>query len=516
MLEKTKILIVDDHPENIVALSKLIEADDIEIYSATSADKALELLVRVDFGLALLDVQMPTVSGFDLARLIRGVKKYRHLPIIFVTAHQQDQAVIFEGYETGAVDLLFKPLDPHMVRSKVRVFVQINQQQKLLERLKEEAESANFAKSRFLANMSHEIRTPLSAVMGFSELFLADNVTDEERSEYAEAIRRNGKLLLKLIDDILDLSKIEAQQIILDEAPCDLNDLLQDIHSTLSLKAQDKNISLNISTQSTFDKEYLVDTLRMKQVLINIIGNAIKFTEQGSVDVRASREAIDEDHDKVSFVVADTGIGMRPAEAKKLFKPFVQADATTTRKFGGTGLGLVISKEIAKAMGGDVQILETAPGQGTTFEVNFALKHKDRKRHETSKRAGDTSAFDFRDQEVLIVDDSADNRMILELFLNKTGVRLRHAENGEEALRMVKSSSPDAILMDVQMPTMDGNETTRRLRAMGFKKPIIALTAHIFDEEHKACRESGCDIVMTKPVNRQELITKMSDLLRHH
>ncbi len=210
---KTKILIVDDLAENILALSRLIEADDVEILTASKPEEALNHILDNDFALALLDVQMPMMSGFELARLIRGVGKGRHLPIIFVTAQSTDTRVIFEGYESGAVDILFKPLDPHMVRSKVRVFVRLDQQSRTLAsqvdvmaRLKEEADAANIAKSRFLANMSHEIRTPMGAVLGFADVLSQADLTTQEKDEALASISRNGKLLLRIIDDILDLS----------------------------------------------------------------------------------------------------------------------------------------------------------------------------------------------------------------------------------------------------------------------------------------------------------------------
>ncbi|MEZ0391983.1 MAG: ATP-binding protein [Pseudobdellovibrionaceae bacterium] len=383
---KTNILVVDDQPENIKALTRLIESDEIEVISAQDADRALNLLMNHDFALAVLDVQMPIVSGFELARLIRGVKRFRGLPIMFVTAHLQEQSFIFEGYETGAVDLLFKPLDPHVVRSKVKAFVQIDQQNKKLKqqleqmnRLRIEADAANLAKSRFLANMSHEIRTPLGAVMGFADLISQSDISDSEREQFGEAIRRNGHLLLRIIDDILDFSKIEAQRLVLEKVKFNLQELIQDVISILQKRAEEKKIQLSSVFKNSMQQSYLCDPVRLKQILINVIGNAIKFTNQGEVRVEMETRALDlthenENFDRLTITVTDTGIGMTPEQAESLFQPFTQADASTKRQYGGTGLGLVIAQQLARALKGDLLLKATAPGQGSTFVLTVLLE----------------------------------------------------------------------------------------------------------------------------------------------
>lgn len=534
-MTKTKILIVDDYKENIAALSQLIASDDVQVFSAPNADHALELITEHDFGLALLDVQMPVVSGFDLAKIIRGVKKFRSLPIIFVTAHQQDSAVVFEGYQSGAVDLLFKPLDPNMVRSKVRIFVELAQQRQLLqshvrelERLRLEAEAANIAKSQFLANMSHEIRTPLAAVMGFAELIARGSSTKEENEECIEAVRRNGKLLLRLIDDILDLSKIEANRLELEQTEFDLSEVLHDIQSTLSFRAQERGISLQFDVTPAHRAYYKSDPTRVKQVLLNIIGNGIKFTASGTVNVDVQIEPENaesvrhETHDRLTVRVKDQGVGLTSEQAERLFQPFGQADPSTRRHFGGSGLGLVISRQIARAMGGNIRLVESKPGAGSTFEIQILLERANDASATADKSTQSDASFANRDldideqatltgKKILAVDDSPDNLTLISMFLRDSGADLSFADSGNKAISEVKSNDFDIILMDVQMPGMDGHQATEEIRRLGFSKPIIALTAHAIRSEHEKCRKSGCDSVLTKPITRAGLLKGLYD-----
>lgn len=527
MTLKTKILIVDDYPENIHALANLIDAPDVEIHSTTKPEEALEMLTHHDFGLALLDVQMPIMSGFELAKLIRGVKRFRQIPIIFVTAHQQDSAVIFQGYETGAVDLLFKPLDPQVVRSKVRVFVEMDKQKhqlqahvKELEKLRIEADAANIAKSQFLANMSHEIRTPLAAVMGFADLVVRDTLTEKEKKDCVDSISRNGELLLRLIDDILDLSKIEANRLELEREHHCLTEILRDVESTLSFKAADKGVSLNFRIPESTKTTYLIDPLRFKQILLNIVGNAIKFTPTGEVSVDVLIQEFDDLNDLLRVQVKDEGVGMTEAQSRRLFQPFGQADASTKRRFGGTGLGLVISRQIARAMNGDIRLLSSEVDKGSTFEISVKLEksshvsgvhHKNR-----STEIFPGQSIDLTDKRILAVDDSKDNLVLLEMYLRSTGALLTFAGNGQQAVDAVRSGEYDMILMDIQMPNMDGREATELIRKGGFDRPIVALTAHATRTEHDKCLDSGCDDVLVKPVAKTNLISLLNKYLPPH
>ncbi len=518
-MSKIHILVVDDYPENIQALSALIDAKDVEVHSALNAEAALHLLTQHDFGLALIDVQMPGMNGFELARLIRGLKRFRHLPIFFVTAQKEDQATLFEGYETGAVDLLFKPLDPHIVRTKVRVFVELSQQRQLLkeqmeemERLRIDAEAANIAKSQFLANMSHEIRTPLGAVMGFAEILSKSELTEKERTEFSQSIRKNGNHLLRLIDDILDISRIEANRLELEMVEFDLQEMLDDLASTFSLKAEEKRIGLQFLKAKMSVRRFVSDPVRIRQALLNVIGNALKFTKKGKITVDAN--VTEEEGHWLKVVITDEGIGLTEEQAGRLFQPFGQADASTRRKFGGSGLGLVISREIIRALGGDLVLLHSAPGKGSAFQITVPLVAATAKAEQRPEKADKGEGeIDLRDKKILAVDDSADNLAILDMFLRPNHATLTLAESGLAALEAVRAHDFDLVLMDIQMPGMDGHEATEKLRASGFSAPILAITAHAVKSEHERCLASGCNDVLTKPIDRDKLLQKISHFL---
>nr|WP_295905788.1 response regulator [uncultured Bdellovibrio sp.] len=526
-MEKTKLLVVDDHIENILFLSHLISNTDVEIITARNGEQALAHLMDHEFGLALLDVQMPGMSGFELARLIRAAKKTKHLPMILMTSEQRERSILFEGYETGAVDFLFKPLDPHIVRSKVRTFVLLDQQRRLaqahvqeVETLKRKAEEANTAKSHFLANISHEIRTPLGAVLGFADILYQDKVSEEERKIFLDAIRRNGELLSRLIDDLLDLSKIEAQRLDFERKEVSIKDVLTDVQSVLGFRASEKWIALKTSIHEE-DLMMMGDPLRIKQILLNVIGNAVKFTDKGEVRVQVKDQECKSPAEagrlrKVIFTVEDTGLGLTHAEVQRLFQPFSQADVSTARRFGGTGLGLVISRQLARLMGGDLQLVSSQVGVGSVFEISLLLELSPYVQQTLSTVSGKDSsaqASSIAGKTILVVDDVSDNRLLIDRYLRSQNITLLQAGSGQEALDLLQTSQPDLILMDIQMPMMDGYEAVHRIRMRDFKAPIIALTAHAMSEETRKCLSAGFDGVLTKPTRRNELIRILHEWL---
>ncbi len=526
-MSRVKILIVDDLQDNLSALTNLLDGEDAELFTAQNSDQAFALLREHDFALALLDVQMPVMNGFELARLIRGVRRHQDLPIIFLTAHQQDDLTMLEGYGTGAVDLLFKPLHPSFVRSKVQVFIRLaKKKQKLreqmieLEMLRSRAEDANIAKSRFLANMSHEIRTPLGAVMGFAEILATnDGITQEEKEKCADAIHRNGALLLKIIDEVLDISRIEAGRLEIENTPFCLEEMIRDLNSTLLLRSLEKQIELHFDIQFASKARLVGDVARLKQVLINLVGNALKFTKEGRVTVQLTAQTLS-DKILMEFRVTDTGIGLTKEQAANLFQPFSQADASTKKHFGGTGLGLVISRQLARAMGGDLLIEKTQPGVGSTFLFTALLAQVP---HEADMTQENLVGFNEKQKllrsgtlvgkKILVTDDLEDNHDLIHKFLEGSEADLLSVLSGQKALEAAENNDFDAILMDVQMPGMDGLETTRELRKSGYIKPIIALTAYTSREDADRCLDAGCTLVLTKPVDRMKLIMTLNELL---
>lgn len=510
-MTKAKILIVDDKPENILALAKLIESADVEILSVQSGEEALNLIIDHDFALALLDVQMPGMTGFELAELMRGAVRSRSIPIIFVTAANLGPEAVFAGYEHGAVDFLLKPLSPYIVRSKVRVFIDLYRQRQDLMVLKQQAELASHAKSQFLANMSHEIRTPLGSIVGFAELLNHKALAEADQKTGVETILRNARLLARLIDDVLDLSKIEAGRIEVEEIPVAIPELLKDLRAILGFRAEEKGIDFKIESQdSLVPKAILSDPIRIRQILINVISNAIKFTDKGRVNVRLQSRKVANGKTTLRFEIEDTGCGLSSDQSERLFQPFSQADSSTTRRYGGTGLGLVIARQLARALGGDVTLDHSTLGEGSLFTIEVSGKEVEIPNVQPRSTTENMKDF-FRDKvlkglKILIVDDARDILMLMTRILSLAGAEIRGVNSGAKAIEELSNYSADLVLMDIQMPDMDGCETTEILRSRGFAKPIIALTAHTVQDELDRCIRAGVTTHLSKLVEHDELI----------
>ncbi len=657
---RVKCLLVDDLEENLVALSALLEDEKVELYTARSGVDALELMLKHDFGLALVDVQMPGMDGFELAELMRGSERTRQTPIIFLTAGAWNRERIFKGYESGAVDFMFKPIEPRILRSKVRVFIELNRQKLLiakaeeayalstsaaqigtwelntesnelvcseiklrlfgleqkrgpisradiferihpddrssfdadlqktitigiplthqfrvilpgghirwldtkakvsfdergkvssvfgvdmdissqkmasdaLQRSKEEADAANILKSEFLTNMSHEIRTPMTAILGFAELLLSEKLSEQARLDFAERIRSNGDHLLHLIDDILDLSKFEAGRVPTEKIDFELAETITDALRSVRPLAERKGLELKFETEGAVPKVLNSDPHRLRQIVLNLVGNAIKFTTVGFVHV-----IVRHSDGMLTVDVEDTGIGLSPVQSSHLFRAFQQADSSVTRKFGGTGLGLVLSKRIAEALGGTLSLSSSVPNKGSVFtlrikasanisegliEAQGIFSARSATPPETLLNTLPSIAIpqlktDFAKAldgvSILLVEDSVDNEALMRLYLEAAGAKIESANNGQEAIELATASSFAVILMDVQMPIMDGLEATRRLRAQGYSRPIIALTAHALPEEVEKSLSAGCDLHVTKPISRAALIKAIERVL---
>lgn len=375
---------------------------------------------------------------------------------------------------------------------------------------KKTAESSSRAKSAFLANMSHEIRTPLGAIIGFVDLMKSPELSRGELSDYLRVVHRNADQLLRIVDDILDLSKVEAGKMLIETVEFSLPELLSDITALMSFRAHEKGIHFELKTLSLLPEKVFSDPTRIRQILTNVVGNAIKFTERGQVGLHI--RYVD---GFLEFVVMDTGIGIGSDEQQKLFRPFNQADASTTRRFGGTGLGLILTRRLSEALGGEFFLKGSEPGKGSEFVARVrAIKTQgvplvgERDIEVATKLS--PSIVEPRGRvdgmKVLLVEDSRDNQVLIKLYLEMIGAKTEIAENGEEGVSQALKRSFDLILMDIQMPQVDGHEATRRLRRSGFKGPIVALTAHAMKEEKRRCIESGFSDFLSKPIHRQSLI----------
>jgi signal transduction histidine kinase/CheY-like chemotaxis protein len=398
----------------------------------------------------------------------------------------------------------------------------LEQREAELEQAIQEADRANRTKSKFLANMSHEIRTPLNGILGFTEVLIRDrqNIPDEEMDEHLHTIRRSGKHLLTLINDVLDLSKIEAGQMSIQSVPCSPHQIISDTVSVLRVTAAEKGINLDYRWDSPVPDTIRTDPYRLKQLLLNIVGNAVKFTDQGSVLI-VSRITENEYSANFHIEVRDTGIGIAPDKLDAIFKPFVQADDSVTRKYGGTGLGLAISKKIAEALGGSLAVTSSL-GKGTVFvidiaagEISHPLPERRLQHHPGADIKGQaTQNHDLHDMSLLVVDDGDTNRKLLRLLLERGGAKVRLAENGQVAVELALQASFDAILMDMQMPVMDGYTAAARLRERGYAGEIIALTAHAMSGDREKCEQAGCSGYLSKPVDADELYKLLGSLTR--
>jgi two-component system sensor histidine kinase/response regulator len=393
--------------------------------------------------------------------------------------------------------------------------------------LKDEAERASRAKSEFLANMSHEIRTPMTAILGFADLLLTEGDISRappHRIEALRTIQRNGEHLLALINDILDLSKIEVGKVGVESISCSPRQLLDDVGSLMRLRAQERNLSLIIESEGLLPATIQSDPTRLRQILVNLVGNAIKFTDQGWVRVVARFVAGPEPLLKIDVV--DTGSGMTAEQQQKLFRPFTQADMSTTRKFGGTGLGLTISRRLAQMLGGDVTIVESTPGVGTTFRLTVrAVQPVFLEPSEATQSTTPAEApKPFNDKlppgcRILLAEDGLDNQRLISTILKKAGAEVTVVDNGQAAqqtaLEAEAAGSPfDVVLMDMQMPIMDGYAATTSLRTHGYTRPIIALTAHAMSGDREKCLAAGCTDYATKPINRRQFLIQIAALAK--
>jgi signal transduction histidine kinase/DNA-binding response OmpR family regulator len=454
----------------------------------------------------------------DVMAAVADIQEAAHAALSRPTARAYEPIVI----QTDEGDL--RLLDVHTLLLAQSQLLELANH--TIRQAKESAEAASVAKSQFLANMSHEIRTPLTAILGFAENLLEPAMTDHERRTAVKTILRNGEHLLEIINGILDLSKIEAGRLEVELLPVSPIQLAADVVSIMRVRADAKNLPLHLKFDGPVPEEILSDPTRLRQILLNLVGNAIKFTETGRVELAVALVECAAGRPQVRFQITDTGIGMTPGECEKLFQPFTQADGSTTRKFGGTGLGLAISRPLARMLGGDVS-LASMPGLGSIFTVVVdpgPLESVRMLENATEALTGEPE-FAIADLSsvrlagrILLAEDSPDNQVLISSFLRKLGADVEIAANGLQAVQRTMTArstdSPfDLILMDMQMPELDGYEATRRLRAQACTTPIIALTANAMGGDQQRCLDAGCSDYATKPIDRRRLVAQILEQL---
>lgn len=520
------LLVVDDQPVNIQVLYRALN-HSYDILMATSGEQALALCAKRVPDLVLLDVIMPGMDGHEVCRRLKANSRTREVPVIFVTAIDEP-AEETKGLELGACDYISKPISPAVVSARVRGHLALAESRALLaetlastHRLNEElelrvaartaelekaskvADAANQAKGQLLANMSHEMRTPMNSILGMA--YLAMQASPEPRVVgFLSHIQKAGQHLLGLIDDILDVSKCEAGRMALDIADFDVASVVARVAAHFSFAASENGLRLVDRVDPRLARAVRGDAMRLGQVLLNFVGNAVKFSDNGDVQIVVDVTSQDASGVQLHLAVSDNGIGIDTAQLPDLFQPFHQADVSSTRKYGGTGLGLAICRQLATLMGGTVGV-DSEAGVGSTFwldvRLDWALGAAELQ--PVPARLPTTSTMpSLHARRILVVDDNAINRLVASELLDAVGATVVEASDGGDALAQMKIQAFDIVLMDVQMPVMDGLEATRRIRldpALAGTL-VVAMTANAGRAAETSCRDAGMDAYITKPV----------------
>lgn len=389
-------------------------------------------------------------------------------------------------------------------------------QENALKLAKDEAVLASSAKTQFLANMSHEMRTPLNVIQGLAELLKSENSSAEDKNIWIEKIIKNSGHLKRQIDEILDISKVEAGKLEIQEGKVSVVEVIEDIRCTLISMVEKKNLKLVVEIEGSVPEFIYSDSIKLRHILLNIVGNAIKFSSHGTVRIIIKHEIREYGESLLRFDVEDRGIGIANGNAARLFEPFIQADNSMTREYGGTGLGLAIARNFARALGGDVVLAKSQIAVGSTFcitiktgildEIKMMTAYPYQPKVQSSDLNKQDKAYDLGGMSILLVEDSEDNQYLIQHFLKAENAQLDIASNGLEGVEKAQKNNYDLILMDVQMPLLDGINATGQLRQKGNSAPIIAFTAHAFKAEKDRCLSAGFTDFLTKPIQKSDLI----------
>jgi signal transduction histidine kinase len=542
-LARASVLIVDDTPANLIALAAVLKPLGVRLVEAHSGAEAIACVGKENFAVVLLDVQMPGMDGFEVARHLRRTPDGQELPIIFLTAIYRDEAFSRQGYASGAADYITKPFDADVLRARVKAFVDLFQQRErlrvtevsertrerdqaleqlavLLEReriARRQAEIANHAKDEFLATVSHELRTPLNAILGWTVIARQQGkATDLDRA--LATIERNARAQVRIIEDMLDVSRIISGKLRLEIVRVKVADSIDGAMQAVRPAAHAKDVQLIAKVDSTIGT-IEADADRLQQVVWNLLSNALKFTSKGgSVEISATRSESD-----VVIRVTDTGQGIRPEFLPHLFEPFRQADGSTTRRQGGLGLGLAIARQLVHAHGGQITAQSDGEGMGASFTIRLPARAVTSLPPEGARVTAPGDAPEVVADEirldglhVLVVDDEEDARSLLECLLAQKGAIVASASSAEEATRLLGRHRTDVIVSDIGMPGVDGYTLIRKIRALphdrGGRTPAIALTAYARSEDRERAFSAGFQAHLSKPIDAGRLLALIANL----
>ena len=536
---RKKIIATDDNVENLNALKNTLK-DLYEVYPCPSAEKMFILLEHVKPDLILLDVEMPEMNGYEAAKKLKSEARYSEIPFIFLTSMSDAQSEM-EGLTIGALDYIRKPFVAPLLLQRIKTHMSIVEQEreikqlielkteevKLREAAEQEADNASRAKGEFLSHMSHEIRSPLNAVIGMINIANDENELDKIKLYLGKADNA-AKHVLGVINDILDMSKIESNKLDLSFGEFDFRKMMTNIVDVTGIRAQEKHQQIAVNMNPNIPSYVISDELRLSQVITNLMTNAIKFTpEKGTVTLSAEKLGEIDGEITIRIEVADSGIGISPEQQKKLFQAYNQADSSISGKFGGTGLGLVITKRIIELMQGTIWI-ESELGKGAKFIFTIKVKQGTQAEVKTTASSGAQSAhtgikavdLHLQGYTILAAEDMDFNREVLAKYLEKTGVTIDFAENGKICVDKFKAN-PDKyclIFMDINMPEMTGDEATKTIRALDMKQakeiPIVAMTADVFKEDVEKCLSIGMNDHISKPIVPKIIYAKLKQHLK--